>query len=137
MKNLILVMLLSVSSFASVVDMQCEVSRPITIQTNWGLKSFRQPIIRINSITQQNFSAFGSIEDRFGSNIEFFNRLWPQNNRCFQNEVCFGTDFSSFRGLSFRVPKESFERRNLNFTMNLRSNSNNRSVFARCNTRSY
>lgn len=137
MKYLILALVLSVSSFATVVDMQCDVSRSITVETTWGLKAFRQPVIRINSITEENFSAFGSIEDRFGSNMEFFNRLWSQNRRCSQDEVCFGTDFSSFRGLSFRVPKESFKKRNHNFTMNLRNNRTNRTIFARCNTSSY
>lgn len=137
MKFLVLTLILSVSSFAAVVDMQCEITRPVVIQTTWGARAFKQAVIKINSITKENFNASGYIEDRFGPNMEFFNRLWSQTRRCSQGEVCFGTDFSSIRGLGFRVPAEAFERSSYRFTMNIRNNRSNRSMFANCYTRSY
>ncbi len=134
MKLLILSMLMSFSAIAApTADVQCSVNQPIVFETNWNNRvMFRQADVNIWNLNKSGEVSSIELIERFGAGFEVFYRVWNQGARCSLDNVCVSTDLSSFRGLTFSLPKEVFTNNFHNFSMRLRVNSSNRSVFANC-----
>jgi hypothetical protein len=135
--KLVLIALMSLTSvFAQTADVTCSINQPITIEGTFGNVSFRQAELDFSGVDKEDaFSTFLTIQDRFGSAYETFGRLYNETFRCSFGNICLSTDFSNIRGMSFSFPPEVFSANFYNFTMRVRSNRNNRSYFARCDSR--
>jgi hypothetical protein len=133
MKLIMLSLLMSFSAFATTTaDVQCSINQPIVLDTTWNRVMFRQADVNFWNLTSEGEVSNIEITDRFGPAYEVIFRVWADNNRCASNNLCISTDFSSMRGLSFSFPKEVFTTQYHNFSMRVRLNSTNRSVFANC-----
>ena len=135
MKLLLIALMSSSTLFAGTADVECNVSQPLIVQGTFGTVAFRQAELDFTAVDKDEaFSTFLTIQDRFGTAYEVFNRLYEEKTRCQSNNFCLNTDFSRLRGLGFQFPEAVFTQRRHNFTMRIRNNRARRTVFARCSS---
>jgi hypothetical protein len=135
--KLLLIALVSLSTAyaGTTADVTCSLSQPIVVQGTFGTVAFRQAELDFTTVDKDNaFSTFLTMQDRFGTAYESFNRLFEEKSRCNSGDFCLNTDFSSIRGLSFNFPQAIFTNENHSFTMRVRNNRSHRTFFARCNS---
>jgi hypothetical protein len=134
--KLLLIALMSITSvFANTADVTCTINQPVVVEGTFGTVAFRQAELDFINVNQEDaFSTFMTMQDRFGTAFESFNRFFEETSRCASNSLCLNSDFSRLRGLSFEFPNAIFTSDFHNFTMRVRNNRDRRTYFARCNS---